>query len=216
MSRNRKCILHLTFDRNRREGGSWAVLCVFNYIHFCLNSEDFFPLKSQGEGCVATSWIRQGEASCTSSPLPSSCLWVQTIAYRNFPFPFNSLFLSGGIMLERSTLAWRPFGILPQLKDGELMNCCRKCFDSNQNWPEFCYPSNSFTVPIFISRKEFQTVNKFGLLTVRANFWLKDEDWLNCCPRCFDSNHNLPEFWYAVAAIPLIHFTFVLSGERIL
>ena len=28
---------------------------------------------------------------------------------------------------------------------------------------------------------------------------LKDAEWLNCNPRCFDSNNNLPEFRYPIA-----------------
>ena len=32
---------------------------------------------------------------------------------------------------------------------------------------------------------------------------VNDREWLNCSPRCFDSNHNLPEFLYSVAIFPV-------------
>ena len=66
--RTRKCILHITFERNRRESGSWAVLCVLDYIHFRLHSEHFFPLKSQGEGALHLPESSRGWAKCTSPP----------------------------------------------------------------------------------------------------------------------------------------------------
>ena len=70
----------------------------------------------------------------------------------------------------------------------------------------------------FIWRSVAQTVNKFGLFTIQADDLLpqlRDGEWLNCSPRCFDSNHNLPEFRYPVAIFSLSHCSCVLSGKMI-
>ena len=37
---------------------------------------------------------------------------------------------------------------------------------------------------------------------------------LNCCPRWFDSNHNLPEFSYTVAIFPRIHSSYVIFWKK--
>ena len=45
---------------------------------------------------------------------------------------------------------------------------------------------------------------------------IRDGELLNCSPRCFVSYHNLPEFWYPVAFVPLICFSQVLSEKMLL
>ena len=79
-------------------------------------------------------------------------------------------------------------------------------------------PSNSLFLS-FIWRNVARTVNRFGLLTVRANFstlpLLKDGEWLNCFQGCFVSYHDLPEFWYLIAELPLLHCCSVLSVEML-
>ena len=43
---------------------------------------------------------------------------------------------------------------------------------------------------------------------------IKDGEWTNFNPRCFDLNKNLTEFSCPVTIFPLIHFSYVLTGER--
>ena len=82
------------------------------------------------------------------------------------------------------------------------MNCCKKCFDFNQDLPEYCSSFTTFrliTVPLFYMEDGCSNDQQIWLVDSTSNFFdllpqLKDGEWLNCSPRCFESNHNLPEF----------------------
>ena len=51
MSRTRECIiLHIAFERNRREGGPKAVLCVFDIHTFLSKFGTFISLEIAGGG----------------------------------------------------------------------------------------------------------------------------------------------------------------------
>ena len=77
------------------------------------------------------------------------------------------------------------------------------------------FPSNSLFLWI-IRRWDSRTNLAFDFL---SNFFdllpqTKDGEWLNCCPKCFVFNHDLPELSSTGTASPLNNCSFVLSGER--
>ena len=127
-------------------------------------------------------------------------------------FPSNSLFL--WIIRRwdsRTNLAFdflsNFFDLLPQTKDGEWLNCCPKCFVFNHDLPELsstgtASPLNNCSFVLSGERMRSTNFNiVFELLPQ-----IKAEEWLSCCRlRCYDSNHNLPEFLYSVAISPLIN-----------
>ena len=73
---------------------------------------------------------------------------------------------------------------------------------------------------VFFLEKRCSNGQQIGLVgRTSKNFDLlpqwKDKEWLKCCPGCFVSYHNLPEFSYPVAIFPLIHSSYVLSGRML-
>ena len=98
------------------------------------------------------------------------------------------------------------------------------CFISQLTWILIsrCISPSNLLFSGFIWRNVAQTVNRFGfwLWPFKQIFWLipllKDGGWLNCCPGCFVSYHNLLEFWYPIAELPLLHCSSVLSVKMLL
>ena len=80
-------------------------------------------------------------------------------------------------------------------------------FLSQLTWIPRCISHSNLMFQNFIWKSVAGTVKRFGFLT------LKEWEWLNGCPKYFDSNHNLPEFWCLDAFPPLIWFSKVLSEE---
>ena len=151
------------------------------------------------------------------------------ISYLNFAFqlqfPSNSLFLCMFHLKKECSngqyiwlLDHKLFDLLPQLNNGDWWNCSPKCFQSELTWnliSRCSAPSNSMFL-YFIWRKDAQTVKKMTCWPFEQVFrpltsvkgWRMV--WLNCNPRGFDSNDNLPELFYLVAISPIIHCS---SGE---
>ena len=90
------------------------------------------------------------------------------------------------------------------------------CFVSYNHLPEFWYP-----VVIFLCNSGERVLERSTDLAswpceqIFLPFTsVKGQRMVEHQPRCFDSFHNLPEFWYPVAIFPLIHCSSVLSGEK--
>ena len=86
------------------------------------------------------------------------------------------------------------FDLLPRLKDGECLNCSPMCWTNDaRSVNKFCNCDRWCKIVNLLSQ-------------------LKDGEWLNCSPRCFVSYHNLPEFWYPDAFLPLILHKIIRYG----
>ena len=114
------------------------------------------------------------------------------ILISHYSAPSDSLFLGFTRRKDARTVNWiglmsKLFDLLPQFKDGKCLNWSPMCFHSNHNLPEFWNPVAALLL-IHCSYnylEEGWTVNKFGLLTIRAkkNFdflsYLKDLNGFN-------------------------------------
>ena len=93
---------------------------------------------------------------------------------------------------------------LPQIKNGEWLNCSQRCFVFIITYLKFYIQlqfSLWFTVPLFYLEKCCWNGQEIWLVDRSSKFFnllpqLKDGESFNCCPRCFVYYHNLPEFWY--------------------
>ena len=116
------------------------------------------------------------------------------------------------------------FDLLPQLKEEEWLNCWPGCFVSYHYLPVFWCPYVFLPLIFFFKfypKKGYSNGQQIWLVDRLSRFLdhlplLKDEEWLNCWPGCFVSYHNLPEFWYPNAELPLIQCSSVLSVEMLL
>ena len=72
---------------------------------------------------------------------------------------------------------------------------------------------------VLSGKKRCSNGQQIWLIDRSSNFFylspqVKYKEWLNCCPRDFNFNHNLPEFWYPDAIFPLFLCSYVFSAGK--